>query len=365
MEDIILLDAIERYIKGELHPAELEHFEQLRVANPEIDQLVVEHRFFLRQIEQIGERKHFNTTLDNVHAELITNHDIKLEEAPVKVVSIFGKYKKHFAIAATVVTLFSLAAIGLYTAYRKSKVESDFQELKNKVDAVSQKVDNVTKEVKSRNNVIKPTVVASTTGTSFIINENGYLITNNHVVGSNKKVYVYNERFGDLEAEVILNDESNDLAIIKIMDTSFKAIKKLPYSIKNNDAGLGKGVYTLGYSRPPALIYNEGFVSSKYANGSLTNKENFLLTLRVDGGSSGSPIFNFNGEIIGIISAKEKMENGFAVGIKPSSISNIIGVMNNDIKTKTSLYNKSSLTGLGRDAQILKVQDYIFMVKVK
>lgn len=45
MDDLRLLDAVERYIKGEMHPDERMHFEQLRKSNTEVDQLVVEHTF--------------------------------------------------------------------------------------------------------------------------------------------------------------------------------------------------------------------------------------------------------------------------------------------------------------------------------
>jgi hypothetical protein len=48
MDDLRLLDTVERYIKGEMQPDERVHFEQLRKTNPEVDLLVVEHTFFLQ-----------------------------------------------------------------------------------------------------------------------------------------------------------------------------------------------------------------------------------------------------------------------------------------------------------------------------
>ena len=50
MDDILLLDAIERYLSGEMSPEERAYFENLRNTTPEIDQLVVEHNMFLHQI---------------------------------------------------------------------------------------------------------------------------------------------------------------------------------------------------------------------------------------------------------------------------------------------------------------------------
>jgi serine protease Do len=60
MEDIIMLDAIERFTKGDMQQEELQHFEAMRNSNAELDQLVVEHIYFLKQMEQFAERKHLN-----------------------------------------------------------------------------------------------------------------------------------------------------------------------------------------------------------------------------------------------------------------------------------------------------------------
>ena len=52
MEDIKILETVERYIAGQMTPDERVYFEGLRKSNPEIDQAVVEHTFFLQQIAQ-------------------------------------------------------------------------------------------------------------------------------------------------------------------------------------------------------------------------------------------------------------------------------------------------------------------------
>ena len=56
MDDLLLLDATERYLKGEMSAEEKVLFEQLRQTKPEVDQLVVEHSFFLQELELIKER---------------------------------------------------------------------------------------------------------------------------------------------------------------------------------------------------------------------------------------------------------------------------------------------------------------------
>jgi len=57
MDDIKILDAVERYIRGEMNPDERLQFENLRKTNPDIDQMVVEHTLFLQQMNRFGEWK--------------------------------------------------------------------------------------------------------------------------------------------------------------------------------------------------------------------------------------------------------------------------------------------------------------------
>ncbi len=70
MGDIKVLEAVERYIRGEMNPDERLHFENLRKTNPEIDQLVVEHTLFLQQMNRFGEWKKFRSSLNDVHTDL-------------------------------------------------------------------------------------------------------------------------------------------------------------------------------------------------------------------------------------------------------------------------------------------------------
>lgn len=62
MDDLRLLDAVERYIKGEMHPDERVQFEQLRKTNAEVDQLVVEHTFFPSANEPFWRMETFQVT---------------------------------------------------------------------------------------------------------------------------------------------------------------------------------------------------------------------------------------------------------------------------------------------------------------
>ena len=64
MDDILLLDAVERYLKGEMSEQEKTFLEEMRKSNPEIDQMVVEHTFFLNEVDKYSNTKNFKQKLN-------------------------------------------------------------------------------------------------------------------------------------------------------------------------------------------------------------------------------------------------------------------------------------------------------------
>src|ERR1700751_2433937 len=108
MQETIMLDSIERYIRGEMLPEERVFFEQLRKSNPDVDQMVVEHTIFLNQMNKFGERKNLKTTLDEIHNKLFESGIIKPNEGP-KAVRLWKKYKRVIAVAASIAGLTALS----------------------------------------------------------------------------------------------------------------------------------------------------------------------------------------------------------------------------------------------------------------
>src|SRR3954453_12529514 len=107
MNDILLLDTTERYLRGELSPEETASFEQLRKTSPEVDQLVVEHNMFLHQVEAFGENREFKHQLHEIHFELEEAGEIT--EGPIstkgRVLQLWNKYKRVTGIAATIASI--------------------------------------------------------------------------------------------------------------------------------------------------------------------------------------------------------------------------------------------------------------------
>src|SRR5687768_6980304 len=110
MEDILLLDAIERYHKREMSAKEKSFFEELRKNDPEIDQLAVEHIFFLQELERINDVKEFKLTVDEVENDLVNEGIIARKQlrGRAKVVFLWNKYRRTISVAASIAVIVSL-----------------------------------------------------------------------------------------------------------------------------------------------------------------------------------------------------------------------------------------------------------------
>ena len=132
MEEIQIIDAVERYIRGKMNPEERLQFENLRQSNAELDQLVVEHTLFLQQMNRLGDWQKMKGTLSEVHTHLQEQGKIDTARAKgtSKVVYLWNRYKRTAAIAASIagVTAICVSAL-LWTLSPKSASTSDVQGL--------------------------------------------------------------------------------------------------------------------------------------------------------------------------------------------------------------------------------------------
>lgn len=170
-------------------------------------------------------------------------------------------------------------------------------------------------------------------GSGVVISEDGYIVTNNHVVNGADDIKITLANKKTFKAIVVGTDPSSDLAVIKI------DAKNLPFLIYGNsdDTKLGQWVLAIGYPLNLDVTVTAGIVSAKSRSININNRqsktpvESFIQTdAAVNPGNSGGPLINTAGELIGINSAIASPTGSYA-GYSYAIPINIVKKVVNDI----------------------------------
>jgi len=155
-------------------------------------------------------------------------------------------------------------------------------------------------------------------GSGMVVHEDGYVITNAHVIKGSEKIKVVFSDGSEFEANIISGDESKDLAVLKI-----PVNKKLPFIHlgRSNDLMIGETVVAIGNPYGYANTVTSGVVSA--VGRDIQVAEGFWLRgliqtdAPINPGNSGGPLLNINGELIGVNTAvRAEAENiGFAIPV--------------------------------------------------
>ena len=374
MEDIQLLEAVERYIRGEMKPDERVHFEQLRKTNPEVDQMVVEHTLFIHQMNEVGELRNFKHTLNEVHTDLAEKGSINSDrlKGKTKVIYLWKKYRRVATIAATIAGITTLT-ISLIVWSVTPKVPGDeFKELSRDLKDQKEITSKLAHDVNVVSDKVNRTIAKTeppikinyrTGGTGFLIDVKGYLVTNAHVVEGAKNIAVQGSNGKELKATAVYIDKKRDIAILKIKDDKFRSSGAIPYSISKSSTELAAPIFTLGYPKND-IVYGEGYLSSK--SGFQDDTLSYQIAIAANSGNSGSPILNKNGEVIGVLNGKQENAERFTFAIHSKYIYAAI----EEMKKLDTTYNRikiptvSNIKNSDREQQIKKIEDFIYVVKV-
>lgn len=373
MQDLQILEAVERYISGQMGPDERVYFEQLRKTNPEIDQAVVEHTFFLQQMNRFDEVKKLKNTLNDTHVHLAEKGLIASPrlKGKAKVVYLYNRYKRVAAIAASIAGITALTISALVwsinpgkpvkqedMAYLKRDLDNKIGEIKRQNDSITKKIE----DVQSDQALINEPVKYTSGGTGFLIDTKGYIVTNAHVVKNARHVAVQGSDGKEWKAKLVHLDNARDIAILKITSKNYKSPGSIPYSIKRNAANLAEPVFTLGYPRNE-IVYGEGYVAAKtgFEGDSLA----LQITIAANQGNSGGPVLNKNGEVVGILTGKQTSAEGAVFALHSKYIYQALSQLQKDTSYQhIKIPASSHLKGKERTQQAETIANYVYMVKV-
>ncbi len=202
-------------------------------------------------------------------------------------------------------------------------------------------------------------------GTCFALSNNGYLATCYHVVEGASAIHIkgINGNFDKkYNAKVVSYDRNNDLAILKIDDTNFTTLGHIPYSISAKTTDVGENCYVLGYplraEMGDEIKLTNGLISSKSGfQGDITS---YQISAPSQPGNSGGPLFDKNGNLIGIVNAKLTIAESASYAVKSPYLKTLMSAIDDNIPPTTNILSGKSLA-----EQVKEIKKFIYIIEVQ
>ena len=202
-------------------------------------------------------------------------------------------------------------------------------------------------------------------GSGFALNK-GYLATNYHVIEGASVIKVFgvkgNFNIG-YNAQVVITDKVNDLAVLKINDNRFQGFGAIPYHVKTSMAEVGESVFVLGYPLTTTMgsevKLTTGVISAR--SGFQGDVSLYQVSAPIQPGNSGGPCFDNNGNLVGIINSKHRGAENVSYAIKSSYLQNL--VESSDV---TGLLPQSNtISSYSLQAKVKSVKNFVYYIRCK
>ena len=161
---------------------------------------------------------------------------------------------------------------------------------------------------------------SSALGSGFVISEDGYIVTNNHVIEGADEILIEFFSGEELPAKVIGTDPNTDIALLKVETDG--PLPFVPFG-NSDEARVGDWVIAMGNPLGQGFSVSAGIVSAR--NRALSgNYDDYIQTdAAINRGNSGGPLFNMDGDVVGVNTAILS-PNGGSIGIGFSMASNVV-----------------------------------------
>jgi S1-C subfamily serine protease len=331
-------ELFEKMASGEGSNEERILFFQELEASPSLNKLFEQHLEFRKSVGIALRRNALRGQIMD-YPQQIKSNKIKVSN-PISI--------SRWAIAASIS---ALIAVGSWFAYEwEQKQKSNGEQLLAR---------STTKSNRSyHSNPSSEAEVEMVSGTAFAVNSEGYFLSTSHIIGNKTEVQLENPEDGKVyDARVVARDSRYDLVLVKIDDEAFDGLDRIPYPIKSSQINLAQEVFTLGFPKED-VVFGEGSVSS--LNGFNGDSLKYQVSVPVNPGQSGSPLFDECGNVIGIISAKNGSADGVSYAIKASYI---LDFFKNSIEDPIELPKGNQVSKLPKTRKIQKISPFIFMVR--
>lgn len=360
MNDLLLIQEIERYLEGEMSVSERDAFETLRQSDPAIDRQVQEQQLMLQQLRANGQRRQLLDRMEAIHATMEKTPAIPVpEKISTPVINLRSRRTwLNLAAAACIALVTSLSTIAIMQKASKKASTAQYEDVRRVLNNIQRSQNALIHNINS--NKKAPLNPGTYGGTCFAISRNGYMITNYHVIAGADSIYIQNNKGEAFKAISIFEDVSSDLAVLRIADSTFRS-PALPYSLKLHPVRPGEEVFSMGFPRDE-IVYGKGYISAQTGfNGDTLA---YQVSIPVNPGNSGAPLLDAQGEVIGIITGKQSTSDGIAFAVKSGHLKRLLDELPKDKFSRKDLKQRNQLNGMNRVEQLKKLEEFVYMVKV-
>lgn len=203
-------------------------------------------------------------------------------------------------------------------------------------------------------------------GSGIILTSDGIIATNYHVVKNASNILVEIKSSGEVhryKAQIVIDDQINDLCLLKVVDDDFKNLSTIPYNFSSQICDVGTSIFSMGYPMSSILgqevKVTDGLISSK--TGYKNNVVMYQISAPIQPGNSGGPLFDKKGNLIGITNAGVPDAQNVGYAIKSSYLKNLIDAAPQAIK----LPNSNTISKQPLTEQIKILTPYVVFIKVE
>ncbi len=361
-DELYIAQMAEAESAGTLTPAQRAGLDA-RLTEPAFAQAYKEYFHTISSLTDGGRRSRYKAALQDIHAEM----SAKKPGMKRLIIHFNPRHLRTAAVAAGVALLTS--AVTVFTIRHsepKSATTQNLERVRHEVARIQAQQQQQQKMIYA----LKEDVATTTqqpalpqtnySGTGFALSNDGYLVTNYHVVEGSENLQIVTRNGERHAAAVIAYEPKNDIALLKIADEDFRFGKgELPYSFLAGKAPLGASIYTLGFPQDE-IVYNEGYIASR--NGYEGDSAQYRLEVPAGPGQSGAPVVDGMGNIIGVIRSKDAQTESITFAVTSKTLLRLLKDVPKEKRPRLPQANRMS--GLSRQQQIEKLQDYTCMVQV-
>ena len=215
-----------------------------------------------------------------------------------------------------------------------------------------------------------------TKGTGFLFSSSNFVITNYHLVENSKSITVKLLHGQDIKAEVVANDKTSDIAFLKLDRPPDMSIGKIALG-DSSEVRSGDKVFTIGYPLSNILgskpKYSEGVINA--ISGVGNDPKSFQISIPIQPGNSGGPLFNGNGDVIGIVTSSldakatsqvsGNIPQNVNFAIKSVFIKNLLPTLPETLISPTGLVPVPTYSSSNRSSFVNQVRDNIVLLEVE